>query len=1245
MKHVFHKISVVLLVLLIILTNSKFGTYIKANSEDIVVSSNVTYDENYHHASVELETMFDSKQIQLLEIKDPSGKLMDLTQLKWETTKNDDYKFTYRYKDIASKEKIQSNEVIVPVNKIKSDLKKVNPIKTDGKRNLSEGFNSLNIEHGAIIIDASGASVGGNKVVDFDKNKLTVLSGISENNKIEIKTDITILLDNVHSTKNSAETMKITNGANVKLLLKGNNEFQSNNGTALYVDNGTSLTIDSNKMSGSSDGLLTAISSENRITPAIGSDNPAGTGAIKILGGSIDASGCVGIGGMNLSTIDIQGGSVNATGLGNNGAGIGTYDGTCGTINISGGIIHATGGYAGAGIGHGATGNEGVINISGDANITALGGFEGAGIGTGQRSSKININITGNSVVRAIGGGNGGSDIGGGGQFPLINSTINISGGMITTGNKTGGHAIGDVFGTSSPGGIINITGGTFKVEEGFENRNLILGKKITISGVTFDYPNTAAGGINCGGNEVSDTINITDSTIHMLGSIVAYQNGVYKDVNITNSDIATGTSFSGNDIVMNGSTFTTKASITATNFTISGNSKITAEKLKATNATIVDSMLNLSADGQTTIQVTDLQVENSKLDLSNARDRQAFTIYANNSASIKNSEIITNFSKVSGGNAIGLYSKTISFEDSNYKGNGFIYVKDNGTFDMMNGHIKINNSADGLYGSNNGTFNIYGGYLDMERGIRMETKNGTVQPGTLNIGEFNGKLGNPVIFTSELLIPTQNINKGLIIFNENGEDSIKKHGKVYGQMELSQEIDDKGTVLIIPKDYTIDILDDLSVNSLMIPKDKTLVNNGKIVNEKNISVFGTLINTVTGEIFNENLTPNGKTRAIKKIGKGGEINVDPAAKITNQGVIYNELYIENIMKDGKPWLINNAIISAKMENGDIITSKPGEKTLYIKQGNANVLYNDLMGTNITSDLKYMNIDLDYFTLTYDEGYENRVNEIVHEKDLVKEPTNPIRLGYTFAGWFKDKGYKNIWNFEKDQLSTTTTLYAKWEKAVKPEPTKYTVNFDTQNKFVIDDLKGVEAGSKIRTPDTFDRIDFIVKDWYKDKDFKEKWDFNTDRINENTTLYAKVVTIYKVNFHFNGGVLKARSNAEMVLLEEENALISIKPIIKKEGFIFDGFYKDETFKEKWDFDKDRVTSHLDLYAKWIKANTDNPDTPNIPNIPNSPSKPSNKIPNTSDTTMPVLYLSIVGIIGGAYIIIFIRKKDKKKLDK
>lgn len=180
-----------------------------------------------------------------------------------------------------------------------------------------------------------------------------------------------------------------------------------------------------------------------------------GTGElIASSNGSYDTgSGGAGIGGgdnMNCGNIEIQSGTVTATGN-QYGAGIGGgQNANCGNITISGGTVTATGGYRAAGIGGGRRGTGGTsgqynsgscgnITISG-GTVTATGGQNAAGIGGGRgnnnnyKSSCGTITITsGVTSVTATKGSGADNSIGAGNVG--ICGTVTIEAGANVTQN------------------------------------------------------------------------------------------------------------------------------------------------------------------------------------------------------------------------------------------------------------------------------------------------------------------------------------------------------------------------------------------------------------------------------------------------------------------------------------------------------------------------------------------------------------------------------------------------------------------------------------------------------------------------------------------------------------------------------------------------------------------------------------------------------------------------------------------
>jgi len=108
----------------------------------------------------------------------------------------------------------------------------------------------------------------------------------------------------------------------------------------------------------------------------------------------------------------------------------------------------------------------------------------------------------------------------------------------------------------------------------------------------------------------------------------------------------------------------------------------------------------------------------------------------------------------------------------------------------------------------------------------------------------------------------------------------------------------------------------------------------------------------------------------------------------------------------------------------------------------------------------------------------------------------PTRTGYTFEGWYRYQNGSGEWDFDVDVVMGTTTLYAKW-KAIE-----YWVEFLPRNGG-----PGVAFyepyGAKLTKPGDPANTGFTFGGWYKDEACTDPWDFSTDVVTSDVTLYAK----------------------------------------------------------------------------------------------------------------------------------------------
>ena len=142
-----------------------------------------------------------------------------------------------------------------------------------------------------------------------------------------------------------------------------------------------------------------------------------------------------------------------------------------------------------------------------------------------------------------------------------------------------------------------------------------------------------------------------------------------------------------------------------------------------------------------------------------------------------------------------------------------------------------------------------------------------------------------------------------------------------------------------------------------------------------------------------------------------------------------------------------------------------------------------------------------YYTVTFDmmEHGEQVSSQTVAEGGLA-EYIAPEAEGYFFDGWFKDETLQDRWRFNTDTVNGDITLYAKWRKQI-------TVTFDMMGHG--SSLNPIDICEGATIPDplyNYNDLNFKFEGWYKDLNFTEKWNFDTEIVGDtDIILYAKWV--------------------------------------------------------------------------------------------------------------------------------------------
>ena len=184
------------------------------------------------------------------------------------------------------------------------------------------------------------------------------------------------------------------------------------------------------------------------------------------------------------------------------------------------------------------------------------------------------------------------------------------------------------------------------------------------------------------------------------------------------------------------------------------------------------------------------------------------------------------------------------------------------------------------------------------------------------------------------------------------------------------------------------------------------------------------------------------------------------------------------------------------------------------------------------------------------------------------EPEEPIREGYTFAGWYLDG---KSFDFSTP-VTGDVTLVAVWEKSEAPAPVFYTVTFDNGTGQPV--TVNVQEGEPVQEPSVPEREGYAFTGWFLDG---KLYDFSTP-ITDDITLVAgwkkseepEPVTTYTVSFRTNGG-----SQVEQQTVRDgEPAAKPADPT--RDGYTFTGWLLDGA---PYDFSQP-ITGDITLDAAW-----------------------------------------------------------------
>lgn len=116
--------------------------------------------------------------------------------------------------------------------------------------------------------------------------------------------------------------------------------------------------------------------------------------------------------------------------------------------------------------------------------------------------------------------------------------------------------------------------------------------------------------------------------------------------------------------------------------------------------------------------------------------------------------------------------------------------------------------------------------------------------------------------------------------------------------------------------------------------------------------------------------------------------------------------------------------------------------------------------------------------------------------NVVTLPADPVRTGYTFSGWWTGSGGTGTQLTASTVVDQATDVYAFWTI------NQYTVTFDSQGGSAVT-AQTVDYNALAAEPGVPVKTDCAFQAWYREASYTTLWDFATDTVTADMTLYAR----------------------------------------------------------------------------------------------------------------------------------------------
>lgn len=228
--------------------------------------------------------------------------------------------------------------------------------------------------------------------------------------------------------------------------------------------------------------------------------------------------------------------------------------------------------------------------------------------------------------------------------------------------------------------------------------------------------------------------------------------------------------------------------------------------------------------------------------------------------------------------------------------------------------------------------------------------------------------------------------------------------------------------------------------------------------------------------------------------------------------------------------------------------------------------------------------DKEYATIKFEVNGGSALADITAEVGSpISAPLSPTRPGYSFGGFYQDKGLNMPFEFTV-MPEVNITVYVKWS------PSRYTVSFVTGKDASVINPTLAMPGSKIYAPNVDPvRSGYRFVGWYADRQNNDGTiDVDLEQISFPIIVENKDIAIYAhweaetrtVEFDLRGGKPAAGADYEPIVGAVGSSIAELQPLSPTRlGYEFMGWYTDSQGHNKFVFDKMPATN-VKVYAVW-----------------------------------------------------------------